>query len=336
MDAFEAAKRGSVEAIQSIDPDMLAAVDKFGKTPMHHAAENGHAEVIEVLARLAPHTLASRVVDHVGPTQIAMETPMHCAALKGCTTAIEVLARLAPETLSVRTHWECTPMHYAASNGQTEAVLTLERLAPGAALAVDDLGTTSMHLAAEGGHVETLEALARLAPETLSARVRWGVKPMHRAAVYDQVEAIEFLARHAPQTLEATTRYGETPMHKATLSGPVTPKFVATLETLVRLAPGTALALDDRGRTPLDFANEKSCRHVIAAHVPLTESHWASLACPAEELEKLLPIVLKRSKAEAGWLVKKLPESSRKRVQGVLLTAHRLGLPTGLEESWLA
>lgn len=194
-----------------------------------------------------------------------------------------------------------------------------------------------MHNAASWGHVETMETLAALAPETLSARTLWGDTPMHKAALHGRVEAIEFLAELVPQTLVAVTKYNDTPMHKAAtrLIGPVTPRHVATLEVLARLASETALAPDNLGRTPLDLANGLRCGHVIAARVRLTESQWDSMRCPAEELEKLLPVVLRRSKVEAGWLAKRLSEDARKRVQAVLLAAYRLGLPTGLQDSWL-
>ena len=216
----------------------------------------------------------------------------------------------------------------AAAKGLADELL---RLGPDAARATDEGGWTPMHYAALCGHVGAIEVLAKLAPETATAVDLWGETPMHKAAMYGHVGAIKALWKLAPETAAAVDEDGMTPMHHAAFH-----RHVGAIVTLAKLAPHTASMASKHNMTPLDMVNEQDLGHAIAEHAPLTREQWKSLKCPFRELERILPGVLARSRSEAGWLVEKLPAESKARIRGILLAAHRLGLPSGLETAWLA
>lgn len=86
-----------------------------GKTPLHWAAQGGHAEIVEFLIE------RGAVVDS---QNVADETPLHYAAALGQSEVVKLLvakgASLNPKTITGE-----TPLHYSADLGQFESVQLL-------------------------------------------------------------------------------------------------------------------------------------------------------------------------------------------------------------------
>jgi hypothetical protein len=83
-----ACKGGDLKALQSIlakenDPGSIATGDQFGWNGAHHAAANGHAEVIEFLFSTSKSLFTSKDVEGC--------TPANRAAREGMLEVIKVL-----------------------------------------------------------------------------------------------------------------------------------------------------------------------------------------------------------------------------------------------------
>ena len=99
--------------------------DKDGKTPLHHAAENGNVEAMQFLLE----------ADEAGETRNARDTgttgwtPLLLSAFGGHSDAVELLLQVGVNA-GVATHRGSTPLCVAAAQGHVEvARLLIEALA---------------------------------------------------------------------------------------------------------------------------------------------------------------------------------------------------------------
>eukprot|EP00884_Botryococcus_braunii_P004416 jgi/Botrbrau1/13976/Bobra.117_2s0006.1 len=119
----EAAERGSIEALQRHldvardlgypDKDTLTRPDPLlGAFPIHYAAENGHANILEFLTQKGVDTLAR---DGTGVT------PLHLAAIRGHMDVVSFLLNngCGPEHRDIRGD---TPMHWAATKDHVDVM----------------------------------------------------------------------------------------------------------------------------------------------------------------------------------------------------------------------
>lgn len=185
-------------------------------------------------------------------------------------------------------------------------------------------------LAAVWGDVQAMRAILANYPCAASSASDTGLTPLHRAAQFDETAVVELLLEVAPHTASTIDSCGNTPLHYAAER-----RNIASMELLCRAAPGGASLAQRIGWTPQDLACVDSLGHVMARHVRLSRHQWACVQAPQHELDALFPVVLARSFMEATWLFPKLSASIKARVRTVLLCAHRLGLPRGLETRWL-
>jgi hypothetical protein len=59
------------------------------------------------------------------------------------------------------------------------------------------------------------------------------------------------------------------------------------------------------------------------ARLPLSQEQWQSIPAPCPDLARALSAVLQRSAAEAGWLVGRLADEQRARLQAAALSLAR-------------
>ena len=124
------------------DPDPMS---KDGKTPMHLAALNGHAEICSLIA---DHSSNPNQGDEFG------NTPLHEAAGRGHTEVYQVIMDLVEDKNPARTDSGITPLHLSAANGHYALTqLILEETKDHSPR--DRVGNnTPMELAAKKGHWE--------------------------------------------------------------------------------------------------------------------------------------------------------------------------------------
>ncbi|KAI4263881.1 MAG: hypothetical protein L6R42_000983 [Xanthoria sp. 1 TBL-2021] len=173
-----------------------ARILREGVTPLHRAAEYGHATVAcTILQELVDHAKYDypNVVD---PFQIFHaldregETPLHQAARNGHADVVQVMLGHAPAakeswllaTTPVSSH-ERTALHLAAANGH----LAVVRLLRGYGSLADGNGQEPLVLAAKGNHVPVVEALLK---------ANWAA--LAQAVTKGHQEVVQILLDHCP------------------------------------------------------------------------------------------------------------------------------------------
>jgi hypothetical protein len=124
------------------------------RTPLFFAAEYGHAEAVETLARLGGD------VNRTSEPQVFDSSPVWIAAQEGHTAVIEALARLGADVNKAAKDGRA-PVYVAAAQGHAAAIETLGKLGADVNQANEDGGTPLM-AAAGAGHAAAIEALGKL------------------------------------------------------------------------------------------------------------------------------------------------------------------------------
>lgn len=155
--------------------------DKFGRLPLHRAAEPGCAET---LAALLPLYAGGALVQELDKNQ---HSCLDLAVLSGSTEAVDFLLqkRAIPEHGNKR-----TPLHLAA---QWNHVGPLQALAALGFLETGDCdGTRPLHLAARFGHEEAVKALLGLGAD-VAAKTVFGRTSLHWAALNGHAKMTKLL-----------------------------------------------------------------------------------------------------------------------------------------------
>jgi ankyrin repeat protein len=133
--------------------DVGARDSTVGRTALWLAAECGHAEAVEALARLGGD------VDATAYPGVFDGTPMLIAAQEGHTAVIEALGRLGADVNRAAKDGR-TPVYIAAYKGHTAAIEALGKLGADVNRASDN-GWTPLRIALDRGHAAAADALRR-------------------------------------------------------------------------------------------------------------------------------------------------------------------------------
>uniref|UniRef100_A0A673KJ47 Ankyrin repeat and sterile alpha motif domain containing 1A n=1 Tax=Sinocyclocheilus rhinocerous TaxID=307959 RepID=A0A673KJ47_9TELE len=191
-------------------------VDSTGYTPLHHAALNGHSEVVEVLLRnealtniadnkgcyplhLAAWKGDQRIVKlliHQGPSHPKLneqnndnETPLHCAAQYGHTQVVQLLLEELTDPTMRNNKFE-TPLDLAALYGRLEGGKLLLSAHPNL-LSSNTKKHTPLHLASRNGHLAVVEVLLAAGVD-LNYQTEKG-SALHEAALFGKTEVVQKL-----------------------------------------------------------------------------------------------------------------------------------------------
>lgn len=122
--------------------------DSYGRTALHYAAEQGHADIIDLLLQAGSFVNA---MDFEGMT------PLYLAAARGNRDAVQALV-LSSANINLRATDKSTPLHSAASRGQIEITRIL--LNHGSKVDTLDYSDRSpLYVAAQRGHKDIVELL---------------------------------------------------------------------------------------------------------------------------------------------------------------------------------
>ncbi|KAF8767725.1 Ankyrin repeat and sterile alpha motif like protein [Argiope bruennichi] len=149
------------------------AQDQSGYTSLHHAALNGHKEIVSLLLQ---YEASTNVVDHKG------STPLHLAAWTGNTDIVRMLLEQGPSipNVNLANHDRETPLHSAAQYGHTEVVsLLLKHEADPNVRNLKD--ESPLDLAAQYGRLETVQLLVDSDPSLLK-KCTTRHSPLHLAS----------------------------------------------------------------------------------------------------------------------------------------------------------
>ncbi|KAM9855952.1 ankyrin repeat and SAM domain-containing protein 1A isoform 3-T3 [Aulostomus maculatus] len=172
-------------------------VDNTGYTPLHHAALNGHSEVVEVLLR---NEALTNIADNKGCY------PLHLAAWKGDEHIVKLLIHQGPshpklnEQSSVdhKEFKRCGPFdpYINAKNNDNE---------------------TPLHCAAQYGHSQVVRLLLEELTDPTMRNNKFET-PLDLAALYGRLEVVKLLLSAHPNLLSCNTKK-HTPLHLASRNG---------------------------------------------------------------------------------------------------------------------
>ncbi|XP_053498747.1 ankyrin repeat and SAM domain-containing protein 1A-like isoform X2 [Ictalurus furcatus] len=173
-------------------------VDSNGYTPLHHAALNGHSEVVELLLK---SDAVTNVADNKGCY------PLHLAAWKGDQRIVRLLIhkgtsypKLNEQTLDHREFKRCGPFdpYINAKNNDNE---------------------TALHCAAQYGHSDVVRVLLEELTDPTMRNNRFET-PLDLAALYGRLEVVKLLLCAHPNLLHTHTHtFSHTPLHLAARNG---------------------------------------------------------------------------------------------------------------------
>ena len=132
--------------------DVNTSVDNEGRTPLHTAAREGHADVVRHLA-----TEGGAAVN--APNNDG-ETPLYQAASKGHEVVVRVLATEAGADVNTPDYFGRTPLYVAASEGHEGVVRFLATEAGANVNTPNNAGWTPLHRAAASGNIRMARLLA--------------------------------------------------------------------------------------------------------------------------------------------------------------------------------
>ncbi|XP_054464538.1 ankyrin repeat and SAM domain-containing protein 1A-like isoform X7 [Anoplopoma fimbria] len=191
-------------------------VDSTGYSPLHHAALNGHSEVVETLLRnealtniadnkgCYPLHLAAwkgdehivKLLIHQGPSHPRLneqnndnETPLHCAAQYGHTQVVRLLLEELTDPTMRNNKFE-TPLDLAALYGRLEVVKLLLSAHPNL-LSCNTKKHTPLHLASRNGHLSVVEVLLDAGMD-INYETEKG-SALHEAALYGKTDVVQRL-----------------------------------------------------------------------------------------------------------------------------------------------
>ncbi|XP_070963801.1 ankyrin repeat and SAM domain-containing protein 1A-like isoform X2 [Oncorhynchus clarkii lewisi] len=236
-------------------------VDSTGYTPLHHAALNGHSEVVEALLR---NEALTNIADNKGCY------PLHLAAWKGDQRIVRLLIHQGPshpklnEQSSSVEHKELkrcgpfdlrinaknndneTPLHCAAQYGHTQVVrLLLEELTDPTMR--NNKFETPLDLAALYGRLEVVKLLLTAHPNLLCCNTKKHT-PLHLASRNGHLAVVEVLLA-AGMDINYETEKGSA-LHEAALFGKTD-----VVQKLLRAGVNVNM-VDSKGLTALDTVRE--------------------------------------------------------------------------------
>ncbi|WP_341811598.1 ankyrin repeat domain-containing protein [Wolbachia endosymbiont (group A) of Oxytorus armatus] len=220
-----------VENLLREGADVNVKNDK-GETPLHFAAEMGHAEIVKDLLDKGANVNA---VDKDG------KTPFKLAANEEIQTLLENTAKLLE----------------AAKSGNVDAVTRL--ISTGASVnATDQDGKTPLHLAARDNNKEIVEALLKVNGINVNATDQGGKTPLHLAARDNNKEIVEALLKVNGINVNAQDKDDSTPLHWAAVKG-----HEEVVEALLG-KDGIDVNIEDKhGNTPFKLATDEGIKTLL-------------------------------------------------------------------------
>ncbi|XP_071993289.1 ankyrin repeat and SAM domain-containing protein 1A isoform X2 [Engystomops pustulosus] len=169
-------------------------VDSSGYTPLHHAALNGHKEVVEVLLR---NEAVTNIADCKGCF------PLHLAAWKGDAQIVRLLIHHGPSHAKVNEQNGPEVKKYGPFHPYVNAK--------------NNDNETALHCAAQYGHTEVVRVLLEELTDPTMRNNKMET-PLDLAALYGRLEVVKLLLNAHPNLLSCHARK-HTPLHLAARNG---------------------------------------------------------------------------------------------------------------------
>jgi len=289
------------------------ATDLEGNTPLHYAATEGHADVIDVLLK------HGAMIDQVSEEGY---TPLHEAAQHANKGVVEKLLEKGAD-INQRTSGADgkSALYFASAIGATPIVkILLDHGAKFGLAANDNYQRTPVHHAALENEAEVLkELLSRLTKEeklaALESRDGIGRSALHLASMRGNKEAISELLDQGAD-ISARLEDGRTPLHVVAEMGQSL-RYVESLSILVSSGHGDVNQADANGLSPLHYAVKKQHEAVVVKLLELGADTGILDDTQWDDLRKLIFSKIPLKGDTGRWLVillaGRFPPSSKER-----------------------
>lgn len=288
-----ACKSGNLETVRFLlrIGANVDAVDKEGKTSLHHASNSIVTEGPELIELLIDY--GARLESYC----MAGTTALHLACEKGLLGNAEALidhdAKIEATDNNGRTSF-----HYAVREGHVEITSLLISMSANVD-AVDSDGNTSLHVICEKPSFAEIGKMILDANARIDLLNNTGQAPLHIASRHDNIRLVDYLLMKDAK-VGATDKVGLTSLHYAAKEN-----HVIVAEKL--LSKGAKIdAIDSKGRTPLHYSCEagwKDVAHLLLVHgakadAPDSDGEAAlNLACRALKQDVAMILISSRFKA---------------------------------------
>uniref|UniRef100_A0A670XTH4 Uncharacterized protein n=1 Tax=Pseudonaja textilis TaxID=8673 RepID=A0A670XTH4_PSETE len=284
----------------------INCTDSSGYTALHHAALNGHKDVV---IKLLQYEASTNVADNKG------YFPIHLAAWKGDVEIVKILIHHGPSHSRVneQNNENETALHCAAQYGHSEVVAILLEELTDPTIRNNKL-ETPLDLAALYGRLRVVKMIIKAYPNLMSCNTRKHT-PLHLAARNGHKAVVQELLE-AGMDVSCQTEKGSA-LHEAALFGKV---------DVVRILLETGIDAnikDNLGRTVLDILKEHPSQQSLQIAALLQDyTEKGNSEVPEESIEEYLvsdqqssvlspedsPIQTSKSEAVTGELSKLLDE----------------------------
>eukprot|EP00250_Pteridium_aquilinum_P012145 c20533_g1_i1 orf=284-2809(+) len=254
-----AANNGNAEMVEiliNVGRANIHVRSNEGNTPLHMAALGGHAGVVEKLLK------EGGISDLIAEDKRG-DTPMHGAAQSGNQKIVKRLLSLAPSRqacIFAKNGELRTPLHYAAGSNNHNVVELLLGTKESQELkeAQDEFGAIPFHFAARCGNVASLKMLA---PGDVNVTSKNGFTALHYAAWNARVDAVKWLL-----DMGASPKYNDrkdTPLHFAAICDK--PGSDKVVEIIVSKDPDSWKMEDFNGQLAIGLADQHDHGDVVRA-----------------------------------------------------------------------
>lgn len=214
MSLHEAARLGDRELVKKLvkkdgRKNCVNLEDAYGQTPLHIAAEEGHAELVQLLA--------DKYGARVNARDQAGWTPLFCACKWGRARVADLLLHRGADA-GVRSNDNATALHYFVRHDYTQPTMTTTTAAATAAATVAAATMGGGHGGGEAGlALRVLRGLLESGADQ-NAQNTNGEVPLHVAAYTGVVPSVEALLSlgSAPDATDRYTRHDTTRAHDTT------------------------------------------------------------------------------------------------------------------------
>ncbi|XP_053323897.1 serine/threonine-protein phosphatase 6 regulatory ankyrin repeat subunit B-like [Spea bombifrons] len=261
-----AAEGGHAEVVKVLLETGASASDENGEgmTAIHLAAKNGHIDVLEALKGSISFRITSSKTGF---------TALHVAAQFGQLDFVrEILTKVPasmhsepPKTASDLLYMKdqggesgYTPLHLASQSGH-ESLVRLLLNYPGvqADAATNRQGSAPIHLAAHNGHTSVVGLLLSKSTSQLHMKDKRGRTCLHLAAANGHNELMRALVGQGAE-INVTDKNGWCPLHFAAKSG-----FLDTVRFLTECGANAALECKD-GKLAIQYAAAENHHEVVS------------------------------------------------------------------------
>uniref|UniRef100_A0A8B9THE5 Ankyrin repeat and sterile alpha motif domain containing 1B n=1 Tax=Anas platyrhynchos TaxID=8839 RepID=A0A8B9THE5_ANAPL len=246
----------------------INCTDSSGYTALHHAALNGHKDIV---LKLLQYEASTNVADNKG------YFPIHLAAWRGDVDIVKILIHHGPSHSRVneQNNENETALHCAAQYGHSEVVAVLLEELTDPTIRNNKL-ETPLDLAALYGRLRVVKMIIKAYPNLMNCNTRKHT-PLHLAARNGHKAVVQVLLE-AGMDVSCQTEKGSA-LHEAALFGKV--EVVRILLETEYMETGNASVSEER---PLECAEHQSC--ILSPEVP--PSPKAKSEAVTGELSKLL------------------------------------------------